>query len=65
MTRHTGRWTLPDPWTRGRAHRSLENPAAAVSHSAHRPFLFFKRRSDQEPRRRPCPAALSLEANTG
>jgi hypothetical protein len=24
MTRCTGPWTLPDPWTRGRAHRSLE-----------------------------------------
>jgi hypothetical protein len=29
-------WTLPDPWTRGRAHRSLEHRSAA-SHSAHRP----------------------------
>jgi hypothetical protein len=25
-------WTLPDPWTRRRAHRSLQNRADAVSH---------------------------------
>ena len=36
MTRPTGPWTLPDPWTRGRAHRSLQNRADAVSHTTHR-----------------------------
>jgi hypothetical protein len=31
-----GPWTVPDLWTRRRAHRSLENRADAVSHTAHR-----------------------------
>ena len=31
-----GPWTVPDRWTRRRAHRSLENRADAVSHTAHR-----------------------------
>jgi len=28
-------WTPPEPWTRRRAHRSLENRADPVSHRAH------------------------------
>ncbi len=33
-------WTLPDPWTRGRAHRSLQNRADAVSHKRPPPSSF-------------------------
>jgi hypothetical protein len=59
-----GPWTVPDPWTRRRAHRSLENRADAVSHTAHRHHRMRKGDTTQnelgsylEP--------LSLEANTG
>ncbi len=33
-------WTLPDPWPRGRAHRSLPNRADAVSHKRPPPSSF-------------------------
>ena len=48
MTRPTGPWTLPDLWTRGRAHRSLENRADAVSHTAHRHHRMMKREMTQD-----------------
>ena len=32
-------WTLPDRWTRGRAHRSLGHRADAVSHKRPQPLL--------------------------
>ncbi len=59
-----GPWTVPDPWTRRRAHRSLENRAAAVSHTAHRHHRIMNRRRTQN-EHRPDIEALSLEANTG
>ncbi len=65
MTRATGPWTLPDRWTRRRAHRSLENRADAVSHSAHRPFLCFERKEEKELQTSPYLTPLSLEGNTG
>ena len=34
-------WTLTDPWTRRRAHRSLQNRADAVSHKRPPPSSFF------------------------
>lgn len=57
-----GPWTLPDPWTRGRAHRSLE----IAPRFPQRP----PPSSDDEGERtlnehRPYLEPLSLEANTG
>jgi hypothetical protein len=43
-----GPWTLTDPWTRRRAHRSLQNRAGAVSHKRPPPSSF----SDQGPDRK-------------
>ena len=39
--RRDGPWTLPDRWTRRRAHRSLENRADAVSHERPPPLLVW------------------------
>lgn len=59
-----GPWTVPDLWTRRRAHRSLENRGDAVSHTAHRHHRM--RKGDKTPKE---PGSylepLSLEANTG
>jgi len=54
-----GPWTVPDPWTRRRAHRSLENRADAVSHTAHRHHRRVRRKRKTEDTGR------ALEANTG
>lgn len=50
---------MPDLWTRRRAHRSLENRADAVSHTAHRHHRHVKRKKKTEDTDR------ALEANTG
>jgi hypothetical protein len=65
MTSCTGPWTLPDPWTRGRAHRSLENRVDAVSHSDHRHHRLGRGGRKQNEEHRPYTEPLSLEANTG
>jgi hypothetical protein len=66
VTRPRGPWTLADPWTRGRAHRSLENRADAVSHSAHRHHRRLRGgRKQNEDFDRTYIESLSLEANTG
>lgn len=41
-------WTLPDPWTRGRAHRSLQNRADAVSHKRPPPSSFSDHKTGSE-----------------
>jgi hypothetical protein len=64
MTKPVRPWTLPDPWTRGRAHRSLENRADAVSHSAHRHHRMMKGERTQNEHRLDI-EPVSLEANTG
>ncbi len=46
--------------TRGRAHRSLENRADAVSHSAHRHHRVHAERRPGTEEHRPCTTALSL-----
>jgi hypothetical protein len=59
-----GPWTVPDLWTRRRAHRSLENRADAVSHTAHRHHRMRKGdQTQKEPGSYLEP--LSLEAHTG
>ena len=59
-----GPWTVPDLWTRRRAHRPLENRADAVSHTAHRHHRM--RKGDTTPKEPGSYLApLSLEANTG
>ncbi len=60
-----GPWTVPDLWTRRRAHRSLENRADAVSHTAHRHHRFDKGGRTQNEDRDRAPRPLSLEACTG
>jgi hypothetical protein len=65
VTRSTGLWTLPDPWTRGRAHRSLENRADAVSHIAHSHHCRLAGGRTQTEETDPYSESLSLEANTG
>ncbi len=57
--RRDGPWTVPDLWTRRRAHRSLENRADAVSHTVHRHHRRVRRKKKTEDTGR------ALEANTG
>lgn len=54
-----GPWTVPDLWTRRRAHRSLENRADAVSHTVHRRHRRVRRKEKTDDTGR------ALEANTG
>jgi len=60
-----GPWTVPDLWTRRRAHRSLENRGDAVSHTAHRHHRMMEGERKQNEDRDRAPRPLSLEANTG
>ena len=60
-----GPWTVPDLWTRRRAHRSLENRADAVSHTAHRHHRLMKGERTQNEDTVLSTKPLSLEANTG
>ena len=55
-----GPWTVPDLWTRRRAHRSLENRADAVSHTVHRHHHRHVRRKKKTE-----DTGRALEANTG
>jgi hypothetical protein len=60
-----GPWTVPDLWTRRRAHRSLENRGDAVSHTAHRQHQDEEGRKKTPKNARSYLEPLSLEANTG